>query len=566
MKGFSIIDLLLRKINSFLFRLVLIAYSIFILIAYENILPTYTYVILIVAYVVCYVALSKSHVLRLVNDFLLIIIATLGKSPNELFIFVFTLLPIINCINFSGTKKSRTLYLFTIITYYALLFYYTKEVDFRKISILPLACLFFLWLIELYTSKRIRVRNFIENMNEFVDGFYLNKEYFEKPHKIYPKLRDKINQELKKPLVTDIYCFIKTKLPNSTEKLLMVNSSKFVWNYSLKGYKIISQISKNGYLTDFSVRIGDELYPCNIILQNKIEDTEYIFILVTNKPFPLYYRVINLTDTLKSIFAKISKILLSEKKLNEIKKDELTKLSVQSLYVTRATKVMHHIRNRLTPISNLIKMLDKSDTISDFQKKEFRELLRLEKERAKNELENITKRANYLLEKTNNPFNFTEIKPLKLQSCFAILSKNVASYFPERRVKVIWTKPSDIDDVCIKINHEGFELFLSDWLNNMHKYNNGIVDIVFHIQEHILSIEFWNNYINTENDVSQMISDLMSRGRNEIMKRTTHGLYQIKTCLEEMEIDFHIKKADSDNELICLVINFKLNQYENSNI
>jgi hypothetical protein len=50
----------------------------------------------------------------------------------------------------------------------------------------------------------------------------------------------------------------------------------------------------------------------------------------------------------------------------------------------------------------------------------------------------------------------------------------------------------------------------------------------------------------------------MSDDRNEIMKRTTHGLFHIKSSLEEMAIDYNVRRTGDDNDLLLFRINLKI--------
>ena len=57
----------------------------------------------------------------------------------------------------------------------------------------------------------------------------------------------------------------------------------------------------------------------------------------------------------------------------------------------------------------------------------------------------------------------------------------------------------------------------------------------------------------------------MSDDRNEIMRRTTHGLYTIKLTLEDMNIPYQALAADNDTKLV-LKLQLKTLLYEHSSI
>lgn len=269
--------------------------------------------------------------------------------------------------------------------------------------------------------------------------------------------------------------------------------------------------------------------------------------------------------TLTPAFKKISNVLLSEKKLQELRNDEVAMLSEKSQYVSRANKTMHHIRNRLGPFSNLIKMLESLNLIPDEKVNDFKALIKKETEMARTELTNIIDRANKMLEKSNNPFVYTKLSEISIQRVFSNLKRNFHSFFPNSDVEIDIRINSDENKKMIYLNEEGFDLFLSDWLNNMSKYSKNLASCKFTVTETTLEIHFCNDYTSTTIEIEKLISDLRSNDRNEIMRRTTHGLYTIKVTLEDMSIPFEAIHDDKENILILKLV-IKTHNYENSSI
>lgn len=563
MKIFELIDYIQRRINSILFRIILITFSILILSIYDGLFSKVYYSIGIVLYFLIYISLLKHHKLRLFNDLIFMIFILIGKNPNEILLFTFLILPAINSINFSGNRRSLLLYLYLFIIYDILLCFYNHrfEIDFVYDNIIPLYGLIFIWLIDLYTSLRIKIRDFRETINEVVESFYLDKETIKKPHKIYKTLIETINKKIKKELIEDLFCFT-VNLTNE-RKLIIVNGSKFIWEYEFLDEKIVEKIASKKYILNTPLLIDNERYEKNLIILIEIEGYEYIFVFITKIEIPLYYLLIGFFRSITPALSKISKILLSEKRLQEVRNDELLKLTERRQYVNRATKTMHFIRNRLGPIANLIKMVENSDSIPSDKSLDFKLYLKNEADRAKIELSNITERANYLLEKSNNPFNFSITSRYSIEKIFSTLKRNFLSYFPSDEIKI--TDNSLKEKKHISINEEGFELFLSDWLNNVKKYKkaNSSVEIIIENQE--IKIIFKNDFLSSITEIKRMITDLMSNDRNEIMKRTTHGLFQIKTTLEDMQIPFIVSLND-DKSFVIFEITLKILENEDSNI
>ncbi|MCW2121062.1 hypothetical protein [Flavobacterium sp. 7A] len=262
-------------------------------------------------------------------------------------------------------------------------------------------------------------------------------------------------------------------------------------------------------------------------------------------------------------FKRRARILLNEKKLQELKTEEVSKLSDRSQYVNRANKTMHFVRNRLGPISNLVKQIEFLDKVPEEKSEDFRRLILKENERAKIELKNISIRADDMLEKSKNPFVYNTLSDISIARMFTILKQNVSCFFPQL---IVSTSIKNLDKkLFVKINEEGFELVLSDWLNNIYKYKNDFVDIHFIIDNEHLNIKFINNHKLDNNNIENLISDLTSTDRNEIMKRTTHGLFILKSTLEDMNIPITMTHNKLD-KLLTLTLILKTFKNENSSI
>ena len=113
-----IIDTVQRKINSILFRFVIISYSIYILAICNNCFKYIIYIPVLLLYIFIYFKLQNLSKLRIINDFLFICIIVYGKNPFAIINYTFIILPIINTINFSGDKQSGLVYIYTILSFY----------------------------------------------------------------------------------------------------------------------------------------------------------------------------------------------------------------------------------------------------------------------------------------------------------------------------------------------------------------------------------------------------------------------------------------------------------------
>lgn len=548
MKIYKLIDFLQRKINSILFRLTIVAYAWLIIFIYSNPFNWYTYFFITLIYIFLYSKLLKRPILRLINDFLFLTTILYTHNPSSIVFYIFLCLPVINSINFSGEKKSVLLYIFTISCYISLVYIHDGKINTNHfVNLLPIAAL---WFINTYSHLRNKLALFREDLYDRIDAAHLNQQYLTKPHRLYQLMTQTINEHIKSQSIEDIYCI---NVRNS--KAIVISGSTFVWKFKILSESIFESIEKKTLLLNEKVAINNKLSKKNIIIFSSVHEEQYIYLITYNHNLPLYYIAIGFFMTLKPSLDKISGILLINRELQEISSKEMIKIAERRQYVNAANKTMHFIRNRLGPFSNLIKILQTFDTVPSEKKESLTSILADERGRAEIELEGIINRADKILEKSKNPFIYNSLDSISLQKIYTILSRNFTSFFPDKEVEVK-VLPKD-EKKYISINSEGFELFLSDWLNNMTKYSKNTVSCIFNVSENSLVITFLNDHDLTREDVGRMINDLNSDDRSEIMKRTTHGLHFIKSTLEEMNILFLASSDDSTN-LISLELTLNI--------
>jgi len=541
----KIADLFFRRINSILFRLLICVYSIFIVSISNNFFPIWFYPIFIAIYLISYSQLLKKHNVRLVVDFIFLGLILLYKKPDDPLTFVFILLPIINSVNFSGEKKSKLLYLYTIGLYLLLHLIYFKclvEFNFQNIATLgvPILCL---WFINLYTEQRIKFKNFKDTLTDLVDEYFLNPDSLIRPYKIYEQLIAAIHSEIKKDFILDIYCFVPSKtLPN---RLILVNGSSFLWKYDFKNPDIGKDLIAKKMLVNEPIFFDNKNIEKSIMLCSKAENQDYYFVFVTKSNLPLM-RQVGFSRLLAPVLTRISKILYSDSILQEIRNNTMLKLMESLQYVQKANKTMHFIRNRLGPFANLLAMLDVLKTVPSDIIEPFHELLSNEKERTENDLKKIIERANNMLDKGNNPLVYTSMTKLSIQKLFMTVRRIFNSQFPDIDIEL---NNIPEEKLFVAINEDGIEEFLSDWISNMSKYKRTSVSCSFFIEGEKLKIYFRNDHNLNKEESLKIISDLISNDRNEIIRRTTHGLFIIKTILEEMGIPFEVRISDYTEEL-----------------
>src|SRR5260221_8709678 len=116
MFSLTLLDDILRRLISIVFRLLLIAYGFVILSSFNNTLPKWAYFSTTIIYAVFYILLYRKKKiwskLRLLNDYIFISVFAWQKPIDNFLIITFFLLPIFNAPNHSGDKRSIVLYIF----------------------------------------------------------------------------------------------------------------------------------------------------------------------------------------------------------------------------------------------------------------------------------------------------------------------------------------------------------------------------------------------------------------------------------------------------------------------
>lgn len=547
MKNFSLPDLMHKRLNSVIFRLIVTGYSILILIFNINLFDTLTYVIIIIAYLTLYTHCFNKSIGRLINDFVFMIFICVGKNPSNIEIVVYLLLPIINAVNFSG-KKGRpfVLYSVTLIVYLTLYFSYFNELDINAFKItIPII---FLAEINRYTHKRVSMQLKKENLISIVDNFNIDSKNLKRPYKVYDEIKNEINTIIEKNTVQNIYCF---KISN--DEIAIVNGTSFIWNFEFTDSEFVRKLRIDKYMLNCDVAIEDRNVSMNFVIYTKIDKHEYFYLFTLNHNLPPLYHLTEFFSILTPSFNKVTKIILSQDEIQKLRSDEVLKLSQKRQYVARANGTMHFIRNRLSPFSNLIAMLETLHSIPSEKKEEFTKKLHDQNNTAKNDLREITKRADIMLENSENPFFYSILHDVSVGKIFSILKRSCQSYFPENVIESDILN-SQIKQI-VKINEEGFEIFLSDWLNNIKKYYVNYFKCKFTINEQSLYISFENNHSQSKEEIKKIVRDLTSNDRNEIIKRTTHGLYTIKSLLSDMAVDFTVHE---ENNILTFTIVLKI--------
>lgn len=339
-------------IQSLLYRLIIIFIAIYIVLNKNiEIIPLWGYFCIMFVYLLVYWQLKKyeKSILRLLLDFIFVNIIISNTNLYTPIIFLLIILPIINAINFSG-KTSHYFLLICLIcmTFFIHTFSFPFEVC------VSIGCLSLMYGYSKFKSKEGIIEQEISN---HIDNYFLNPEEIEKPHNIYKQIINDLNNFF------DIGTEEQTikKISAYTLKgnvLWLINSSEFMWQRRMElNDEDIIKLRKETILEKQQDSGINTLY-----YYIKRESVEYVFYCeyIMNLWLVLY----NYKKVLKLTFSKASMLLNADYRIKKLRDIKFNEIKDNVLYVNNAVKVMHFIRNKMTPLSNVLAYFRLSNTIS----------------------------------------------------------------------------------------------------------------------------------------------------------------------------------------------------------
>ena len=174
-------------LQSILFRVLLIAYSLAIVRHCNGFLTEQICYIVSVVYFICYLFLKKREwsMMRLIIDFAYINLVVFDREINHPLTFLFILLPLINAINFSGKNNHSSLLMILVTS--------TLLINMHPLEKWILYPIFTLWGIYILAWIKYREWSVVKNITTHIDTYFINKEQIEKPHKIYNNIIRDLN-------------------------------------------------------------------------------------------------------------------------------------------------------------------------------------------------------------------------------------------------------------------------------------------------------------------------------------------------------------------------------------
>src|SRR5690554_1108081 len=538
-----------KVIISILFRLVLVAYSIIILMLKEHGISFWYTVLYFTLFSAIYIFLYNRDryypLLRLVNDYVFIGVTVYSVQIIDIYTIGLLFLPILNSQNHTGKKKSLLLYIFPIIIISLL----TKQIEYAVI--IPFFAFFIINSFEILKNK---YQTFYNELNSSLDNFLIEESSLDKLHSIYDIIIPIFNKhKFFSKDIEKIICFEK-----SDNSLNVVNGSEFVFDYNIANKNELLDKKKKLIYNAKGITLNSKNIEENVLLKIEKNSIDFIFLIIPNgnssgiqfSRLPFFYKL------LFPFFYRLSHIFNFKRLQNIDNRRNFHSIAKKVTYVNNAINSMHFTRNKLSPLKTYLSMIDDYEKEKSQNRKDMIEpFLKEERKKLKTSLDEILGRADIILEKSNNPFNVLDSEDYSFMSILVKVRDSASYYLRSERFEFIFEKIDTTFLKKIKVNETGIELVLSNWFSNVNKYKaSDKYGVVVNENENHYILKFFNKFTNKNpNLVPDFVEDFNSSDRMAILKRKTHGLVEIKDFLEQMGIE---GSMNADEEMLYFVICF----------
>lgn len=517
-------------LQSLIYRIVLIASAWFIIQDTKGYIPNHYLYLVTVLYFIIYSFLKSKEksLLRLGIDFIFINIIIWGRDIGASPIYIFILLPIINAINYSGKKNHSVTVVFLIL---GTILLHLKR--WENQLVFPL---FGLWLIYISSFLKRREWNTINEISQHIDGYFINQKEITKPHLIY----EHIIAELNKYFFSDSSKGI-MRIRAYTIRgrdLWLIRTSSFLWDR-----KIVLEPGKIDLIKTKQISIFRREDIVEVYTYIKQGELEYVFICDVNNAFIAAHFPSRFSYVLIKTFSKVSLLHNYEYRITSMRNEKFDEIKDNVLYVNKAVNVMHFIRNKMTPLTNLIAFHKEQKYMNEKTRNKMLEYLSKLTKQADNDLKDVLQTADYLLDKSSNPFIEPESKDVHIRKLYIIVSEIVERLL-EGTVEATDSLREKIDtNSYVKINIIEVKIIFTDWINNMRKYMKREYSISLSILGGQLVVCFENDYECNENFMQQLVKDLNSTSKNAVLagKDYGHGISIMKSIANEQNISLEAK-------------------------
>jgi hypothetical protein len=548
-------DLLLRKLISIFYRILLVGFSITVLIRNPNIFSWYYYAGIIVIYIIVYFLLFNKDgffaFLRLVVDFLFIFLALYKKDINNFHSMTLIFLPLINSVNHSSNTRSKfspfALYVFTFF-----LLFFLREFKFVLGDIVALMSI---WIANIFLYARHYLVRIFNSIDEIISEFYQEKIELGQQYKLLRSIRDVLNKNRKlfflihRPSHITIFSY-------RAGKFSVVTSTHFFTKYKfIDEANFISEISTKDRLRNVKLSFDNGQNAPNIVYKVVSDDVTYFYIVSIFQNNELFIKELVSDKIYSQIFQKITTVLQVERSIALEKKEYLYGIKKKMVFVDSTIKSIHFLNNRLTPISTYFDLLKLCETETNVAKRDqLLLLLETEKKNAMNNLDPIIGRMKAQLDKSNNPYIITSIENIGVQKLYSIIRKSWEdSSFSQDDIGIDCS-PSFLAREML-LNIDSFEFLIDEILNNVIKHSSNLKKLIIKEEGDELCISFVNDikqYNKNVDWLTKVIQYFNADDINEIIRKTSYGLTFMKDSLKQMNLS-HEMRISEDKKFILLL-------------
>lgn len=385
--------------------------------------------------------------------------------------------------------------------------------------------------------NRMAVRRMKDDENrikimDIADDYFVEQN---KSYEVYQRIIEYLNgQDID---VTSITCF---ESDFKISKYHLVNSSYLVSKYRLTlTERERRNLTKGMTVDNINLTLDGKGQGENTVYPVPQPNTSsfFLFVLVykTNK--------YNLNEiNLEPLFLRMARIISFERIMRTKRDATIQDIIQKSHFVNGATNIMHFLKNRLTPLQTLVDLAQNEGNVQQLDN--YNDLLYETAKSAQKEINVILEKAEYLLNKKNNPFIFTKEDSYALE-IFVTLFPIWRDLLPNDAIIDIEIEKNG--NALYESNVEGLEILFTDIIGNMHKYSKNYNKCLFRQDDKfIITIIFENDFCNKK-DILSLINDINNPHKDAVIYRTSYGVTNIRAIAENLSIVLKAELTSKDD-------------------
>ena len=522
--------------KSLLFRILIIIFGYTIQYQQDGLISGCTFFISATLYFVLFLITRyrDMSIVRLLVDFSFINLIIYKRDVTNPLCFLLVLLPMINAVNYSG-KNSRSLLLMVLISGTFIL--HMEKWDWWVVF-LPIVSLWFIfWVAQMMRDLQYGVK-------EHIDTYFTNQVEIAKPHVIYQHIIKDLNRHLFLSQNKGIRRISAYNLKGNT--LWLINASTFLWERRVFLTKEDVELLRKG---TFLTKKGDDFI--NTFMLIKQSEVDYVFCCEIDKNLWFIAQACDIEKILYNTYSKIKLLLNADYRIQNMRNEKFDEIKDNVLYVNKAIKIMHFIRNRMTPIKNLLEYQLKSASMSQDIRRKMDDRMRREIRQADSDLSEILSTADYLLDKSNNPFEKSERKEHHYSKIYIITSEITQRLLdgvvePDETIINLMRENTDI---VVSTNLIETKIMLVDWINNIRKYKKNYYSISISHKNNNLIIHMENDYDFDDDTIGRLVKDINSRSKDAVIegKDWGYGIHIIRSIAFDLKVDIKSSLSYKDN-------------------